>query len=211
MDIYEKPEDKSTEDADKDKEKEKEKVKKDVKPEVSLTAYTIPFGQRESCVTFLIRFICIFNQRASENELGQRALRILRVLLSPSFWPEVSVKLSFFERFLVAPDFSTSNVLGYCLNALEVLHVALEMKSSEWIISNLAYLQKLLEKCVQSDNHDIQEALQKVLEIILASVKERKKDDDEEEDPEDIKAPLNFIVNTISDDLNNVNSVAAGQ
>ncbi|OWB72805.1 hypothetical protein B5S31_g2527 [[Candida] boidinii] len=211
MDIDEKPEGKS-EDADKEKEKEKgnESVKKEIKPEVPLTPYTIPFGQRESCVTFLIRFICIFNQRASENEIGQRALRILRVLLSPSFWPEVSVKLSFFERFLVAPDFSTSNVLGYCLNALEVLHVALEMKSSEWIISNLAYLQKLLEKCIQSDNHDIQEALQKVLEIILGSLKERKKDDDEEEEPDDIKAPLNFIVNTISDDLNNVNSVAAG-
>ena len=80
--------------------------------------------------------------------------------MSPEHWAEVSVKLTFFEKFLLAQDINSSNLLGYCLNALEVLGVVLEWKKPEWIVSNLSYLQKLLEKCIKSDNHDIQEVLQ---------------------------------------------------
>ncbi|ODV87142.1 hypothetical protein CANARDRAFT_26566 [[Candida] arabinofermentans NRRL YB-2248] len=175
----------------------------------SLEAYTVPFGQRETCITFLIRYVCICQHRASENELGQRALNILHILLSPSYWPEVTVKLAFFERFLITADFSTSNVLGYCLNALEVLGVALEWKTSGWIVSNIAYLQKLLEKCIRSDNHDIQEVLQKVLRIILKAIK-LEVPPLEEDQPEDVKNFLAFLVTAVSEDLNSMNSVAAG-
>ncbi|KAG7751109.1 hypothetical protein KL911_003556 [Ogataea haglerorum] len=171
--------------------------------------YTVPFGQRETCITFLIRYVCISQQRASENELGQRALNILHILLSPKYWPEVTVKLAFFERFLVAADFSTSNVLGYCLNALEVLGVALEWKPAEWIVSNLEYLQKLLEKCIRSDNHDIQEALQKVLNLILSAINTQVPAT-EEEQPEEVTNFLTFLTNVIAEDLNSMNSVAAG-
>lgn len=58
-------------------------------------SYSIPFGQREACVTFLIRYVCISPQRASESELGQKALGILYDLLSPDHWSEVSVKLAY--------------------------------------------------------------------------------------------------------------------
>ena len=104
----------------------------EVRPEGDFTTspnYSIPFGQREACVTFLIRYVCISPQRASESELGQKALGILYDLLSPEHWAEVSVKLTFFEKFLLAQDINSSNLLGYCLNALEVLGVVLEWKT----------------------------------------------------------------------------------
>ena len=66
--------------------------------------------------------------RASESELGQKALGILYDLLSPEHWAEVSVK-HIFEKFLLAQDINSSNLLGYCLNALEVLGVVLEWKN----------------------------------------------------------------------------------
>lgn len=169
--------------------------------------YTIPFGQREACVTFLIRYVCISPQRASESELGQKALGILYDLLSPQHWPEVSVKLTFFEKFLLSNDLNSSNLLGYCLNALEVLGVVLDWKKNEWIMSNLSYLHKLLEKCIKSDNHDIQEVLQRVLRIILQAIMQKVSSDDEEDEVKDF---ISLLTSTVAEDLGDTPSVAAG-
>jgi transformation/transcription domain-associated protein len=171
--------------------------------------YSVPFAQREACVTFLIRFICISSQRASESDLGQKALHILYKILSPGFWCEVTVKLAFFEKFLVQGDFSSANVLGYCLNALDVLGIALEGKSSQWMVENISFLQNLLDKCLRSDNHDVQEGLQRVLRTILkAIVKET--GSDEKMQSEDVKTFLLLLSTVVGEDLQNTNSVAAG-
>ncbi|KAL6454047.1 TRA1 Transcription-associated protein 1 [Candida maltosa Xu316] len=172
--------------------------------------YSIPFGQREACVTFLIRYVCISPQRASESELGQKALGVLYDLLSPDHWSEVSVKLTFFEKFLLSQDINSNNLLGYCLNALEVLGVVLEWKKSEWIVSNLSYLHKLLEKCIKSDNHDIQEVLQRVLCTILKAINNEKASEEEEDEDDDIKEFISLLTSTVSEDLGDMPSVAAG-
>lgn len=192
--------------------KETAKESNDIEGDISTPlSYTIPFGQKEAFVTFLIRYVCISSQRASLSELSQRALAVLYGVLSPAHWPEVTVKLSFFEKFLANPDLNSGNssLLGYCLNALEVLGVALEHKSSEWITENLTALQELLEKCIRSDNHDIQEVLQRVLRIILKAIKEESEEDQEYES-EEIKNFLNLLYNVVSDDLGNTSSLAAG-
>lgn len=185
----------------------------DLKTDADFTTapnYTIPFGQREACVTFLIRYVCISPQRASESELGQKALGILYDLLSPEHWSEVAVKLSFFEKFLLSNDLNSSNLLGYCLNALEVLGVVLEWKDPEWIVSNLSYLQKLLEKCIKSDNHDIQEILQRILCTILEAINLQKGTEEDEEDEDDVKEFINLLTTSVSEDLGDMPSFAAG-
>lgn len=172
--------------------------------------YSIPLGQKEACVTFLIRYVCISPQRASESELGQKALGILNDLLGPNHWQDVTVKLTFFEKFLLSNDLNSSNLLGYCLNALEVLGVVLEWKTSAWIIENLAYLHKLLEKCIKSDNHDIQEALQRVLRTILQAINEEKEGESTEDMDDEVKDFISLLAATVSEDLNETPSVAAG-
>ncbi|EGV61555.1 hypothetical protein CANTEDRAFT_131106 [Yamadazyma tenuis ATCC 10573] len=172
--------------------------------------YKAPLGQKEACVTFLIRYVCISPQRASESELGQRALGILSDLLSPKHWNEVSVKLSFFEKFLLSNDLNSSNLLGYCLNALEVLGVVLEWKTSEWILKNIAYFHKLLEKCIKSDNHDIQEALQRVLRTILQAINDEQKVELSEDMDTEVKEFVDLLATTVAEDLNEMPSVAAG-
>lgn len=173
--------------------------------------YSVPFGQRDTSITFLIRYVCLCSQRASENELGRRALNILHILLSPEYWPDVSVKLIFFEKFLINSDSNVSNMLVYCLNALEVLNITLEWKPSEWVIANLSQLQKLLEKCIKSNNHDIQEALQSVLLLILQACQIGTVPSEEEDAPDDEATTfIKFLVAVIAEDLSNMNSVAAG-
>lgn len=172
--------------------------------------YVIPFGQREACVTFLIRYVCISPQRASESELGQKSLGILYDLLSPQHWPEVSVKITFFEKFLLSNDLNSANLLGYCLNALEVLGVVLEWKPADWIISNLGYLHKLLEKCIKSENHDIQEVLQRVLRIILLAVNAQGDVDTLDNEESETKTFINLLTTTVSEDLGDTTSMAAG-
>lgn len=171
--------------------------------------YSVPFVQREACITFLIRFICVSSQRASENELGQKALHILYKLLSPGFWSEVTVKLQFFEKFLVNADFSSANVLGYCLNALDVLGIALEGKSSQWIVENIEFIQTLLNKCLHSDNHDVQEGLQRVLRIVLKAIT-KEGGTDKKSQSEEVKSFLASLSSIVAEDLQNTNSVAAG-
>ncbi|KAM9912802.1 hypothetical protein OXX69_002217, partial [Metschnikowia pulcherrima] len=172
--------------------------------------YTIPFGQKEACVTFLVRYVCISPQRASESELGQKALGILNDLLSPEHWPDVSVKITFFEKFLFSNDLNSSSHLGYCLNALEVLGVVLEWKKPDWILDNLGYLHKLLEKCVKSENHDIQEVLQRILRIILQAIDTRKDNEAIEEEDSEPKAFINLLTTTVSENLGDTTSLAAG-
>lgn len=175
--------------------------------------YEIPFGQREACVTFLIRYVCISPQRASESELGQKALGVLFDLLSPEHWQDVNVKVTFFEKFLLSNDQSAS-FLGYCLNALEVLGVVLEWKTSLWIIENLDYLHKLLEKSIKSVNHDIQEVLQRTLRLILKAINAHEAslsaDADDDLDSSPTKQFVNFLTTTVSDDLSDTTSLAAG-
>ncbi|KAK6458258.1 uncharacterized protein RJT20DRAFT_126237 [Scheffersomyces xylosifermentans] len=189
---------------------ELDEIKKENDDFTTSPGYTIPFGQREACVTFLIRYVCISPQRASESELGQKALGILYDLLSPDHWSEVSVKLTFFEKFLLSNDLNSSNLLGYCLNALEVLGVVLEWKKSEWIVSNLPYLHKLLEKCIKSDNHDIQEVLQRVLRIILQAINDQRESDEDDDEDEDVRDFISLLSSTVNEDLGDMPSVAAG-
>lgn len=181
---------------------------------VTSQGYTIPLGQREACVTFLVRYVCILPQRALELELGQKALGILHDLLSPAHWPLVQVKLTFFEKFLLLNDLNAANFLGYCLNALEVLGVVLEWKLAQWIVTNLAYLHKLLEKCIKLDNTDIQDVLQRVLRIILLAINEVNGSSGEEnggaEEDDDTKEFINLLHSTVAEDLGEMTLTAAG-
>lgn len=80
----------------------------------------------------------------------------------------------------------------------------------EWIVSNLSYLQKLLEKCIKSDNHDIQEVLQRVLSIILKAIADQKTPEEEDEEEDDVKEFLTLLTTTVTENLGDTSSVPAG-
>lgn len=174
-----------------------------------LASYSVPMNLRETCIAFLIRYICSSNHRASETDLGLRALGILSDLLSDKHWSNVNVKLFYFEKFLMYQDLGSENILFYCMNALDVLYVFFQNKSTAWIIENLITIQNLLEKCLRVDHHDIQEALQKVLTVILKAIKAEEVINETEEDNPG-KTFMKTLVTTVEQDLQGTSSIAAG-
>lgn len=197
------------EDIDMDKSEEKELVARSVLASSNGSVYQVPVNLRETCIAFLIRYICSSNHRASESELGLRALKILSSLLSNEHWSNVNVKLFYFEKFLMYRDLGSENILFYCMNALDVLYVLFRSKSADWLIENLTMIQSLLDKCMRVDHHDIQEVLQKVLSLMLKAIKEKEAPTDTEvETPGQVF--VNTLVSIIGQDLQGTSSIAAG-
>ncbi|KAH3687065.1 hypothetical protein WICPIJ_001938 [Wickerhamomyces pijperi] len=172
--------------------------------------YSIPFAQRDSCIAFLARFICSSNHRTGESELGQRALHVFQTLLGKTYWEDISVKLDFFERFLVQADFKNNRHITCCLNALDVLTVVLSVTESDYIIENIAYIHTLLEKVLSSNYNGFQEASQRVLRIVLKAINDEADGSDDEEHQDEVKSFLTMLGTIVADDLQNTDSVAAG-
>ncbi|KAL6946492.1 hypothetical protein ACO0RG_000645 [Hanseniaspora osmophila] len=171
--------------------------------------YEVPLPQREACVTFLIRYYAALSHKNTDKELGQRTLDILAELISENYWSEVNVQLEFFEKFLNSEDLSSSNILCYCLNALNVLAIVLQQKRPLWIVANVGGLSKLLKKCIRSEHQDIQRSLQKVIGIILKAIVVCNVPlSGEDESP--AKDFVNELVTVISEDLNGSTTIAAG-
>lgn len=174
-------------------------------------AYSIPFAQREACITYLIRFVCISSQKVSDNPLGGRVIRTLDQLLSEEHWPEVVVKLTFFERSLIHNDISSSpNGLAICLNALEVIAVTLCRKKASWIVDNLHHLERLLEKSIRSDNLECQISLSKLMAIIFKAINTEVSLDEDEDIPESIQTFTQMIVGSVQELLSTANGIPAG-
>ncbi|CCF58558.1 hypothetical protein KAFR_0E04070 [Kazachstania africana CBS 2517] len=173
------------------------------------THSAIPINLRETFISFLIRYICASDHRATDNELGLKAVDILSQLLSPDRWGDVNVKLSYFEKFLVNLDLGSENLVYYCMNTLDVLYIFFRSKSNEWIIDNLSTIQTLLDKCIQVNHHDIQQALVKVLNTLLKAMKSTTGiTPAEEETPS--KTFIKYLISTINRDLQGTSSISAG-
>ena len=63
-------------------------------------SYTTPLMLREATITFLIRFTCLTPDATAKQlyPLSKRTVELVRDLMADDFWPEVNVKLTFFER-----------------------------------------------------------------------------------------------------------------
>ncbi|CAB4253773.1 histone acetyltransferase TRA1 [Maudiozyma barnettii] len=170
---------------------------------------SISLNLRETCISFLIRYICASDHRAIDNELGVRAINILSTLLSENYWSDVNVKLSYFEKYLSNVDSGAENTVYYCINTLDVLYIFFNNKPNEWVIENLTTIQSLLDKSIKSNHHDIQETLVKVLNSILKTIKEENTlSNSEEENPS--SEFIKYLVSVINQDLQGASTIAAG-
>ncbi|RDW26905.1 hypothetical protein B0I72DRAFT_92085 [Yarrowia lipolytica] len=212
------------------KEGEVKEEKKEGEPEVAEEEPPKPppesvlsSAQLESVVTYLIRYICMYPQKVVDSPLASRILDILKKLLEINVQSRDCVKLTFFDRSLVQNDLNSPNTLCLCLNALEVVKATIATKSDQWILENLPHLERLLEKCIKSNNSDIQEVLQGALSIILKAIKNTGGNTggsvavpgatDAAAAPEadsSIPTIITLINNTILENLGSPNSISAG-
>lgn len=71
-----------------------------VPPTGSTQIWVTPLPLRESVVSYLVRLITTAVDGQSRTVLVPRALALLRSIVGPNGWTEVTVKLNFFSRFL---------------------------------------------------------------------------------------------------------------
>jgi transformation/transcription domain-associated protein len=71
-----------------------------VPPTGSTQTWVTPLPLRESVVSYLVRLITTAVDGQSRTVLVPRALALLRSIVGPNGWTEVTVKLNFFSRFL---------------------------------------------------------------------------------------------------------------
>ncbi len=144
--------------------------------------YTTPMMLREATITFLIRFTCLSPEATTKQlvPLSKRTVELVRNLMSQDFWPEVNVKLSFFERTLANSEAVDANAITF-VPGLEVLKAILENQDASRIVQSASQLGNLLNKSLRSESVPIQEALQPLLRVILAALGEQPADDSDSE------------------------------
>ncbi|KAJ6110780.1 hypothetical protein N7486_003015 [Penicillium sp. IBT 16267x] len=144
--------------------------------------YTVPAELRAALIKYLISFITTIPERflvpaaqirqlpsskqtppVPTGDMVNKAVHLLRNLLSPEYWGEIDVDLyqKVTEPILAGEkaDKPDEKHVTAMVNTLQVLRVLIAAKSNEWIAARLPAIQKLLEKPLKSDNPEIQDCL----------------------------------------------------
>lgn len=145
--------------------------------------YVISPPLRLTLIKYLVHFISTFPERyplqafhsndrisgdshpssQQTHDMIQKALQLLYDLLSIGYWNDLEVDLfpKLTEPILASEktdnpdDRTTTNII----NTLQIMRIIVNVKSDEWIATQLQELQKLLEKPLKSDNIEIQQCL----------------------------------------------------
>jgi transformation/transcription domain-associated protein len=140
--------------------------------------------------------------QSPSTELCRKAMTLLYNLLQPQYWGDLDVDLfpnitdvvlaSEKSAGLLAADPSDTDkyddkFITNIINTLQVVRIILNFKSDDWILKNMAHIQKILEKCLKSENPEIQDCLH---------VADKKYDGDRE-----IKPIIKRILDAVPEDV----------
>ncbi|KAI8950750.1 FAT domain-containing protein [Xylaria longipes] len=107
-------------------------------------------------------------------ELCMRAMSLLYNLLQPQCWGDLDVDLFPTVTDVVLASERTAKILNAdpsdkdnydekfitnIINTLQVVRIILNSKSDEWILRSMPSVQKVLEKCLKTENPEIQDCL----------------------------------------------------
>ncbi|KAH7633405.1 hypothetical protein B0T09DRAFT_395672 [Sordaria sp. MPI-SDFR-AT-0083] len=111
---------------------------------------------------------------APSGELCKKAMALLYNLLQPQYWGDLDLDLFQNVTDIVLTSEKASLTLSNepsdkekaddkfltnIINTLQVIRIILHFKSDEWVVKNMSHIQKILEKCLKSDNPEIQDCL----------------------------------------------------
>ncbi|KAA1099348.1 hypothetical protein PGT21_004258 [Puccinia graminis f. sp. tritici] len=156
--------------------------------EMTLGGYIVPYPIRDAIVSVLIRVITYPNEPTSKNPPIAKALSLMRLILT-KVWPEVEVKVNYFQRALSA-EITEGNV-GVVCNTAELLNIVLANKSDEWLLSNLGLVQTLVEKGVSSKCDELFKVQRPLLNRVFGVLPvEDRSTSDQDEEKEKISAAV---------------------
>ena len=151
-------------------------------PAVEKPEYMIPAPLRTVLIKYLGQFISTLPERypvpavklrdlqsttpqatLPPNEMCKKAIGLFHDLLAPHLWADLEVDLfpRMTEQILVSEkaDKADEKTATSIINTLQILRIVLNMKTDEWVLSQLAQIQKLLEKPLRLENPEIQDSL----------------------------------------------------
>ncbi|CAG8961386.1 hypothetical protein HYFRA_00013334 [Hymenoscyphus fraxineus] len=172
-------------------------------------------------------------------EMCKKAISLLYNLLQPQYWGEAGVDLFPIvtdqvlasERTVTAlasehseKDKPDEKFITNIINTLQIVRIIVNIKSDEWVLANMSSLQRILEKCLKSDNPEIQDCLNaaddkidegRMLKPLVKRILDAVPDDVPMEDADaegEVEAStseiITFLTNTATELLSNNNYVA---
>lgn len=107
-------------------------------------------------------------------ELCKKAMSLFYNLLQPQYWGDLDIDLYPNITEVVLASDRTTKILNAdpsdkdnyddkfitnIINTLQVVRIILNSKKDEWIVRNVTSVQKVLDKCLRSDNPELQDCL----------------------------------------------------
>jgi transformation/transcription domain-associated protein len=109
------------------------------------------------------------------SDLCHRAMTLFYNLVQPQYWGDLDLDLFPNVTDVILASDKTQNILNAeqsekeikdddkfvtnIINTLQVVRIILNAKTDDWIRSNMAMVQKVVEKCLKSENPEIQDCL----------------------------------------------------
>ncbi|KAH9999859.1 FAT domain-containing protein [Russula vinacea] len=168
--------------------------------------WVTPLQLRESVVSYLVRLITTAVDAQSRNALVPRALALLRSIVGPNGWTEVTVKLNFFSRFLEQADLSSEGNLAQALCAANVLQVVVADKPDAWFADaeNAATLQRLVRKGMLTEDSALHDALHPVFDRLVRLFPLPKEEEDQQTE---MSSFHQFVHKSVDDGLQNATAL----
>ncbi|KAI6164899.1 hypothetical protein EDD17DRAFT_1802323 [Pisolithus thermaeus] len=139
-----------------------------------LPAWTTPLAFRETIVSFLVRLATAPLDPQCKNSLVSRALVLLRQMVAPTGWSDVTVKLNYFSRTLeqvryvqVNLELDSESHLNQALSTAKVLQVVTGDKDDAWYTANATILQSLVRKGLITDESELHDTLHPIFDRLL--------------------------------------------
>ncbi|KAI9508927.1 FAT domain-containing protein, partial [Russula earlei] len=170
------------------------------------TIWVTPLPLRESVVSYLVRLITTAFDVQSRSVLVPRALALLRAIVGPNGWTEVTVKLNFFSRFLEQADLSSEGTLAQALCAANVLQVVVQDKPDTWFTDaeNAGTLQRLVRKGMVTEDSTLHDALHPVFDRLIRLFPLPKEEDEQQTE---MSSFHQFVHKSVDDGLQNATAL----
>ncbi|ESP00831.1 hypothetical protein LOTGIDRAFT_140419, partial [Lottia gigantea] len=126
----------------------------------------------DGVVNFLLRIACQVNEASvtigSAGELlSKRCIQYLKNVLRPEVWPNVDLKLNWFDKLLTTVENQQPNFANIC-TALELLTFLLSILKKETILSSFKPLQRGIAACMTCPNSKVIRAVHSLLSRLMS-------------------------------------------
>ena len=190
-------------------------------PTVEKIEYLIPAPLRTVLIKYLAQFISTLPERypvpavklrelqsttpqatLPPSEMCRKAIGLFHDLLTPHLWADLEVDMfpKMTEEILVSEkaDKADEKTVTSIINTLQIIRVILNMKTDNWVLSQLAQIQKLLEKPLRLENPEIQDCLhtmdeeldgRRLIRPLLRRILDALPKENREEDEMDVETP----------------------